>query len=375
MGPVANEQKLNVAPTALSGTGVTMATVGDHLKIIKDAIDREAGSGLPGAGLPFLAFSALGEVARHRYQSRCATASERVGKLWADAKDLADGLAKNAVAYVGTESELSAEMEKLNHKVPVTDDPAVKSSSSEIGTRDAIWSTGLVGAAGLYVQQWQQKATLDAAKKAVEGEHWAAMEKVLASEGISDDLLAKAVTASSVSAKMSAQTGAMLKIARNYSIAVVATSVAWEAGAIVRSDDDLNTAASTWKQAGVVTHRIFNEEVAAIKEVLFSEWISPEASAAARKKFADFEKSGRDFANWVNGSMTTSIDKVVTDLNNIHFWAFAFASVQLMALVAFVMFPAWSQAIGAYLNVTFTVVMNLIGMALGALILTPDVPT
>jgi hypothetical protein len=371
---VANEQKLDVTPRALSGTGVTMATVADHLKIIKDAIDREAGSDLPGVGLPFLSFSALGEVARHRYQTKCATASERVGKLWAEAKDLADGLAKNAVAYVGSEAELSAEIEKLDHKMEPTDDPAVSSSTSDMTTKDFIWGTGLVGAGGLYVQEWQHKAAFNAALKAAEDEHWAAIERVLGSETLGDDVMAKAMTASSVSEKMSAQTATMLKVAGNYSIAVIATGIAWAASAIVRSDDALNTASSTWKQVGTATHRIFNEEVAAIKEVLFAEWISPEASAAARKRFDDFEQSGRDFADWVNGAMATSIDKVITDLNTIHTWAFGFACVQLAALLVFVWFPAWSQTIGAYLNATFTVVINLVGMAFGALLLMPDVP-
>jgi hypothetical protein len=378
-----NEQELDVTPAELAGSGVTMATVADHLKIIKDAIDREAGSGLPGVGLPFLAFSALGEVARRRYQSNCATASERIGKLWTDAKDLAEGLAKNAVAYVGTESQLNGEIEKFNHKIETTADPAVESSSSDIGLKDGLWSLGLSGTGGLLYQEWQKKANFDAALREVEAENWATIdENFLGSESkllgtvegaAQEEVAGNALMFNSVSQELSEKTAATLKVAGSYSIAAIATGIAWAASAVVRSDDALNAASGTWKQVGTATYRIFNEEVAAIKKVLFAEWISPEASAAAEKRFADFEKSGRDFADWVSQKMATSIDKVITDLNHIHTWAFGFACTQLAALVAFFVFPAYSQIIGVYLNATFTVVMNLIGMALGAFWLTPDV--
>jgi hypothetical protein len=332
---VANGQELDVAPVALGSTGITMVTVVHQLETIKDAIDREAGSGLPGVGLPFLAFSALGELARYHYQVNCATASERIGKLLADARDLADGLAKNAVAYVGTESELSGEIKEFDHKIEAADDPAVSSSSAGIVENDVFWAVGLTGAGGVSIYE--------------------------------------ALAVKSVSQELSERTAAVLKVAGRYSIAAIASGIAWAASAVVRSDELLNTASITWKHVGTTTSRIFSEEVAELREVLFTEWISPMASPAAAEKFGDFEQSGRDFADWVNRHMATSIDKAITDLNNIHTWAFGFATTQLMALAAFVVFPAFSQVIGVYLNATFTVVMNVIGMALGVFWLNSDV--
>jgi hypothetical protein len=380
---MANEPKLDVTPAALSSTGVTMGTVANHLQTIKDAIDREAGSDLPGVGLPFLSFSALGELARHRYQNNCETASERIGKLLADANDLKSGLAKNAVAYVGSEADLSAEIDKLNHKIEATVDPAVDASSSNIHTKDFVWSAGLAGAGGLFLQEAHKATVFNAALKAVENENWATFgENFLGSEsrligtteGVTQDAVAgDALLATSVSQDLSQHTAGVLKVAGSYSIAAFATGIAWAGSAIVRSDENLSTAASTWKQIGTAIYRIFNEEVADLKKALFAEWTSPETSAAAEKKISDFEKSGRDFADWVNQKMATSIDKVITDLNTLHTWAFGFACTQLAALLAFFIFPAWSQTIGVCLNATFTVVMNLIGMALGAFWLTPDV--
>jgi hypothetical protein len=376
-----DEQKLMVTPTKLRGQGIGMATVADQLKTIKDAIDREAGSGLPGVGLPFLAFSALGELARHHYRNNCETTSERLEKLRAEAKDLADGLAKNAVAYAGSESDISARIEELSHRIDAVDDPAVKSSRADIVVKDVDWGLGLLGAGGLYAHAAREKVAVDAAMSHFEKVDWGIFENMPGSgsrlvgtaEGAAHEELARqALLVKSASQELSERTAATLKVAGGYSIAAFATGIAWVAGAIVRSDDLLNTAAATWKKVGAVTHRIFNEEVADLRKVLFAEWTSPETSFVAEQRFAEFENNGREFADWVNSTMVTTIDKVITDLNHIHTWAFGFACTQLMALMASFVFPAYAQVIGVYLNATFTVVMNLIGMALGTFWLASD---
>ena len=269
---------LDVHYTKLATATVTMATVARQLQAVQDAIDHHC-------HLPAFALGGIGEIARIRYNEHCSTASRQVGDLVSDATKFADGIASNIAGYVSVEDvNLEAMLHSLGAQSTSGSSPA-SGAVDQVHMKEVGWLIGEGNTIGVV------KTVMQSRIRRLPGVNAPKIGLPEVVNGMTRDVYTlpkffpavneedlKALT--SAIGKLSPITEDTLRMAGRASMTGAAAWMIWTAAALVRSDEPLNKAISTWAGIADATQKMFHEEVPAITKELFSKW-KGEASSAA----------------------------------------------------------------------------------------------
>jgi hypothetical protein len=356
-----SEKPVQVHPVKLAHAAVTMMTVTRQLQAIKDTIDQHA-------HLPTLAFGGVGEIARQRYNSACSKASDQIGAHLKTARTMARTLAGNAVGYVSTED---ANIEQMLRRQAGPETDLASDAMDHILQKDIGWLLSLGVSFKLYQDEYERGQDI----KSSEMKEWETIEKNWVSDSDiflkltseaeeADENVAVALERLSLFGKLSQATETALQASSRLALAASGAAVLWGVSAVALSDESTDKAYSAWMKISSAAKGIFEDEMPAIKEAVFRDWHGS-ARETAEAKFDDFIKAGNALTVQAH-KMASTIEKVIKDLNLVHWLAFGFALAQVAALIISTISPfgfAYTQFLAAILEVRVTVYVNLIGMA------------